>query len=685
MKNVYRLNEVRDEDIDLVGKKAAVLGELINLNARIANGFVISTNAFQNFLENSSLKEKISSLLKENDFKVITEFISSADLVDVVKDDVNLNLRELGNRKINVSFSVSSDLDYYLNDYPDSSLPQNELNSKIPKFWAMIFEEKSLNYFLKKKMNPLEIPVGLIIQQLIDPEISGFLFFPPAKENRHLVSIEAVWGHLPSDGKTSNSDRYIVSKENLEIIDKKLNSQQKQIIRIENDFKKIPIAKAYQNKQKLNDGQILNLAKLGLLIENRFLFPPTLEWLLADKEIYITKINTKRAESKELIPNLANKLPVLLTGTGVSQGITFGYVRIIKHLNDLKKIKKGEVLVTNDINKDFIFAIKKASSIVTDLGSSNSYTTRIARKYGKPAIVGTRIATKILKPNFLVTVNATNGKILSGAPSKKGFDISRTEDYFNKKIKFEQNSLKTATKVYANLNIESPLDSFKENADGAIVNFQSKIQEDLMSMLVFLCENFNPRPIIYNLKTQESKIEKDLKIIKKMRHVYNYNNLSISVGLCKTPQELLKIKHLISTFGLHRSPSFKIFLSADFFSNVLLIDNFLDLQIDGIIINFENLVTSIFETNDLTSINSTEINEAILNATESSLQKLRQAKIFTLVNLNSHFTDNDLIEKLVTLGVNSVSVDLDNLNGTREMIYLAEKNLVTKNYLRNPL
>src|SRR3990167_7796131 len=100
MKNVYRLNEVRNEDIDLVGKKAAVLGELINLNVNVANGFVISTDAFQNFLENSSLKEKIARLLKENDFKIITEFISSADLADRLKDDVNSNLRKLGRRKI---------------------------------------------------------------------------------------------------------------------------------------------------------------------------------------------------------------------------------------------------------------------------------------------------------------------------------------------------------------------------------------------------------------------------------------------------------------------------------------------------------------------------------------------------------------------------------------------------------
>jgi|SRR3989344_5221440 len=681
MKNVYRLNEVRDEDIDLVGKKATVLGELINLNASVANGFVISTNAFQNFLENSSLKEKIARSLKENDSKVITEFISSADLVGAVKDDVNLNLRKLGSRKINVSFSVSHDLDYYLNDYPDISLPQSELNSKIPQFWAMIFEEKSLNFFLKKKINPLKIPIGLIIQQLIDPEISGFLFFPPSKENKHFVSIEAVWGHLPSNGKTSNSDRYIVSKKNLEIIDKKLNSQQTQVIRIENDFEKIPVSKAYQNKQKLNDGQILNLAKLSLLIENRFLFPPTLEWVLASEKIYITKINTKRAESKEPISNLTNKLPVLLTGTGVSQGITWGYVRIIKNPNDLKKIKKGEVLVTNDINKDFIFAIKKASSIVTNLGSSNSYTTRIARKYGKPAIVGTRIATKILKPNFLITVNATNGKIFRGAPSKRGLDILKTME--GNKAKFGSNFLKTATKIYLNLGYDSPLDTFKENADGAIINFQSSLQEDSMSMLAFLCENFNPRPIIYNLETQESKIEDDLKIIKKIRHVYNHNNLAISVDLCKTPQELLKIKQLISTFGLHRSPSFKIFFTVDFLSNILLSNGFLDLQIDGIMINFESLVTSIFETNDLTSINPSEINEAIINATENYLQKLRQAKIFTLINLNSHFADNDLIEKLVTLGVNSVSVDLDNLNSSREMIYLAEKNLVTKRHLRS--
>ena len=98
-----------------------------------------------------------------------------------------------------------------------------------------------------------------------------------------------------------------------------------------------------------------------------------------------------------------------IKGVPASPGFVKGRIRKIQYKSQLSLLKKGEILVTEMTSPDYIFTMKKSAAIITDEGGMTSHAAIVSRELGKPCIVGTRIATKILKDGDLVEVDANNG------------------------------------------------------------------------------------------------------------------------------------------------------------------------------------------------------------------------------------------------------------------------------------
>jgi pyruvate,water dikinase len=98
-------------------------------------------------------------------------------------------------------------------------------------------------------------------------------------------------------------------------------------------------------------------------------------------------------------------------GQAVSPGIAKGKVKIALLARDSHIIKKGEVLVCSMTSPDYVLAMKKASAIVTDEGGLLCHAAIVSRELGKPCIVGTKIATRVLKDGDLVEMDADKGVI----------------------------------------------------------------------------------------------------------------------------------------------------------------------------------------------------------------------------------------------------------------------------------
>ncbi len=99
------------------------------------------------------------------------------------------------------------------------------------------------------------------------------------------------------------------------------------------------------------------------------------------------------------------------SGTIASKGFARGKIKIIHSLTDIAKIKKGDILVAAATTPAMVPAMEKAAAIVTDTGSMSSHAAIISRELNIPCIVGTKIATKILKDGDMVEVDGNTGEI----------------------------------------------------------------------------------------------------------------------------------------------------------------------------------------------------------------------------------------------------------------------------------
>jgi len=102
-----------------------------------------------------------------------------------------------------------------------------------------------------------------------------------------------------------------------------------------------------------------------------------------------------------------------LEGLAVSRGaVVQGRVKIIRDpFRDLEKMKRGDILVAAMTSPEFIVAMRKAAAVVTDHGGMTSHAAIVSRELGIPCIVGTKIATKVLKDGDLVEVDAEKGVV----------------------------------------------------------------------------------------------------------------------------------------------------------------------------------------------------------------------------------------------------------------------------------
>ena len=101
----------------------------------------------------------------------------------------------------------------------------------------------------------------------------------------------------------------------------------------------------------------------------------------------------------------------ILKGAIACQGKARGMVKIVLDTSDMMKMKLGNVLVTNMTTPDLMPAIEKSGAIVTDEGGILCHAAIVSRELGIPCVIGTKIATKVLKDGDLVEVDANKGII----------------------------------------------------------------------------------------------------------------------------------------------------------------------------------------------------------------------------------------------------------------------------------
>lgn len=610
----------------------------------------------------------------------------------------------------------------------------NVVNS-VRKAWASLFEPRAIFYRDEKGFDHFKVGIAVPVQKMIQSDVSGVMFtVDPITEDKTTMIIEAVWGlgEMIVQG-TVNPDRYVVEKKTNKILKIYKASQDIQLIKKGDKNIETKVPKSKKGKVKLTNSQIRKLAIIGEKLQQHYYFPQDIEWAVDDEKIFILQTrpittlgSQKPDQSQDLGKAISKQLKLILKGNPASPGITTGMVKIIRSSKQIGKVKKGDILVTQMTTPDYVPAMRKAVAIVTDQGGQTSHAAIVSRELGITCVVGTNDATKKLKTGQIITVNGQTGEIFSGSPPAK-----KIATYSNKKevIRVET-ARKTATKVYVNLG-EPDLarEIASRNVDGVGLLraefmiaqigvhprklIQDKKQTQFINKLAdgleTFCKAFNPRPVVYrttDFKTNEYRnllggkqfepeeenpligyrgafryihdekvFDLELEAIKKIRNKAGYKNLWVMIPFVRTVKQLFSVKRIIASHGLTRSPSFQLWMMVEIPSNVILLEEFIDVGIDGVSVGTNDLTMLILgidrDNEDIASIFN-ERNPAVLWALERIINIANKKGVTSSVCGQAPSVYPDLTEKLVDWGITSVSVSPDMIEKTREIVYQSE-------------
>ena len=468
LKVITWFNEVTKNDISLVGGKGANLGEMIHAGIPVPNGFIVTADAYFEFLETTKLVSEIRQCLKGldvNDSKKLQEVsnlvknkISSSPMPGDMINEIKGAYRKLGRGLVAVRSSATAE------DLPGASFAgqqstflniegEDEIVAAIRDCWASLFESRAIFYRVQQGFDHLKVGIAVPVQRMVQSEVSGVMFtVEPLINNRTKIFIEAVYGlgEAIVSGEVT-PDQYLLDKEGFRIIDKKIRKQGWQLARnpktLADELKvniKIPVPKSKRAMQKLTDEDVVALAKLGKMIEDLYQFPQDIEWAKQDRELFIVQtrpVTTLKAKG-EVKPLPEIEAEAILTGIAASPGIAVGTAKIISGASQIDRIKKGDVLVAEMTTPDFVPAMKRAVAIVTDRGGRTAHAAIVSRELGIPCIVGTETATKILSDRQEITVDGSRGQIYAGRVA---------EEVNAAPAVISGERIKTRTRVYVNL------------------------------------------------------------------------------------------------------------------------------------------------------------------------------------------------------------------------------------------
>lgn len=755
---VVSLYDVDRDDTLYVGGKGANLGEMLEAGFPVPGGFVVTSNAYRQFLKVNQLENKIDHLLgtinfdREESFnqvsKHIQKLITSAKVPDEIANKIFDFYSKLGSPLVAVRSSATSEdskaasfagqNETFLNIKGDANLIE-----KIRKGWASLFEPRSIFYRHEKKIKNNKSAIALVVQKMVESESSGVMFSAdPVTNDKSKIIIEAIFGlgEYIVQGRVT-PDHYEIDKKSFAISKKIKNSQDVMLKKVNLVNKQVKVPFLKRKAQKIRDHEIIALAKLGQAIEKHYYFPQDIEWAKEKNRIYIVQtrpITTLKIQnSASRIQNAVNKnsklstlnSKLILVGDPASPGIGVGKVyKITQNRDRGQNMEKGSVLVAKATNPDYVPAMRKASAIITERGGRTSHAAIVAREFGIPAVVGASGALSRLKEGETVTVNGKTGDIYKGGfLSVKNENTQKIDNTFN---------IKTATKVLVNT-AEPDLagEIAQRNVDGVgllraefiiaqIGIHPKKLIHDKKSDIFVkklsegigkICQAFYPRSVLYratDFKTNEYRslvggkdfeptesnpmlgyrgafryihdpatFLLELKAIKYVREKMSLNNLNLMMPFVRTVKELEEVKKIIISQGLRRSHTFKLYMMVEIPSNVILIDDFIKVGIDGVSIGSNDLTMltlGIDRDNEEVAGEFDEKNGALLWSYERVIKACRKNGVAVSICGQAPSLYPSLVEDLVSFGIDSVSVSADAIDVTRRIVYSAEERVVSK-------
>ncbi len=444
-------------DVELVGGKNSSLGEMIQhltqAGVSVPNGFATTAAAYREFLAHEGLADRINrqlDALNVDDVvalaktgKAIREAVMKAPFPAALEADIRSAYTQLLS-EAGVEISVAVRSSATAEDLPDASFAGQQetfLNvrsiddvlAKMKEVFASLFNDRAVAYRVHKNFDHAKVALSAGVQRMVRSDLgsSGVMFTMDTESGfRDAVFITSSYGlgEAVVQGAV-NPDEFYVYKPGLRakrpaILKRGLGEKAKKMVYADpgslsgggKAVEFVPVADAERRQFSLNDTEVEALAAQALIIEDHYGRPMDIEWGKdgTDGKMYILQarpetVQSRAGGSRLRRYKLKSRGKVLVEGRAIGQKIGAGRVRFLKSIDQMERVREGDVLVTDMTDPDWEPVMKRASAIVTNRGGRTCHAAIIARELGIPAVVGTGNATSLLKDGDEVTVSCAEG------------------------------------------------------------------------------------------------------------------------------------------------------------------------------------------------------------------------------------------------------------------------------------
>lgn len=492
--NVLWLEDVGIKDVAHVGGKNASLGEMLHsLSAEgvsVPGGFALTASAYREFIVANDMAPKLERIIATKDgsdthWRAIGTKIRELILTGVFPAEISQQIRsfyrELAVRTGRADPAVAVRSSATAEDLPDASFAgqqetflnvrgEQQLLDACLRCYASLFTDRAISYREIMNYGQLEVALSVGVQLMVRSDVgaAGVMFsidtetgFPRA------AVISANWGL----GETVvlgmvNPDKYGVFKPLLAnaafspVIEKTLGSKARKLTYSADGGAGtllVDTSEAERASFCLDDGEILQLGRWAVTIENHYGRPMDMEWAKdgVSGELFIVQARPETVQARKSgtmmsTHRLTEEGPMLAEGAAVGDSIASGTACVIKSAADIGSFVDGSVLVAEQTDPDWVPVMKRAKAIVTDKGGATSHAAIVSRELGITAVVGTTNATSVIADGAAITVSCAagdTGHVYEGLLAHAQDDVDLGE--------------MPATRTDVMLNMASPSEAFK--------------------------------------------------------------------------------------------------------------------------------------------------------------------------------------------------------------------------------
>ncbi|MCU5774944.1 phosphoenolpyruvate synthase [Erwiniaceae bacterium BAC15a-03b] len=462
-------NQLGMNDVDRVGGKNASLGEMItnlsSLGVSVPNGFATTSDAFNQFLDQSGVNQRIYELLDKTDIddidelakagKQIRQWIIDTPFQPELEQAILAAYQQLSSDDAEASFAVRSSAT--AEDMPDASFAGQQetfLNVQgidavmvaVKHVYASLFNDRAISYRVHQGYDHRGVALSAGVQRMVRSDLasSGVMFTIDTESGfDQVVFITAAYGlgEMVVQGAV-NPDEFYVHKPTLaanrpSIVRRNMGSKKIRMVYADSkehgeQVRIEDVPQGDRDRFCLTDDEVQALAQQAVQIEKHYQRPMDIEWAKDGHtgKLFIVQARPETVRSNGQVMerySLQGKGKVVIEGRAIGHRIGAGEVKVIHDISEMNRIEKGDVLVTDMTDPDWEPIMKKASAIVTNRGGRTCHAAIIARELGIPAVVGCGDATERLKEGHKVTVSCAEGDTGYVYDELLDFDITSSQ------------------------------------------------------------------------------------------------------------------------------------------------------------------------------------------------------------------------------------------------------------------